>query len=289
MSRDNRAVKDPHQKAIVELFRAFDGSKNRRKIFEDFVILTAISISNRVDFTHAAEREKQWLQVAGQYKQQEIDIFSEMAAQIVMGLEQNPDQDFLGEMYMNLDFGSSTAGQFFTPYNVCRMLAAINFRWQALLEQICDNGFVSAADPASGAGALLVAFANECKLKGINYQEKVLFVAQDLDYIVGLMCYIALSYLGCAGYVVIGDSLQEPLKSYDGRALLPVDNGRIWFTPMFFSSLWTGRRLAAKLDLDLLYGEKTVKPERLTIKACEEKKKTETLQVITGTGQMSLF
>src|SRR5699024_11833427 len=66
------------------------------------------------------------------------------------------------------------------------------------------------ADPACGAGALLVAFANECLRQKVNYQTSVLFVAQDIDFTVGLMCYIQLSLLGCAGYVVIGDTLVRP-------------------------------------------------------------------------------
>ena len=31
MAKDARLVRDPHQKEIVRLFSAFDGSKNRRK------------------------------------------------------------------------------------------------------------------------------------------------------------------------------------------------------------------------------------------------------------------
>jgi len=48
-------------------------------------------------------------------------------------------------------------------------------------------------DPACGAGALLIAFANELRRPGrdINYQTSVLFVAQDIDMIVGCMCYMA--------------------------------------------------------------------------------------------------
>ena len=39
--KDARLVRDPHQKEIVRLFSAFDGSKNRRKIFDDFLTMVA--------------------------------------------------------------------------------------------------------------------------------------------------------------------------------------------------------------------------------------------------------
>ena len=248
MAKDARIVRDPHQKNIVKLFSRFDGSKNRRKIFEDFVTTTAIAISNVADKFHADEREEQYMLIAKQYKPDELDTFAEMMAEIVAGLEENQNQDFLGEMYMALDFGSSSAGQFFTPYSVCQLTASICSDWAVLQKQIEDKGFVSASDPACGAGALLVAFANECLKQGVNYQTKVLFVAQDLDYVVGMMCYIALSFMGCAGYVVIGDTLCDPCTSYDKRGLIPIDNGRIWYTPMFWSTLWRGRCEAAIMD-----------------------------------------
>ena len=61
---EKRLVRDPHQKKIVELFSRFDGSKNRRKIFEDFITVSAISISNAVDKTHSEEREKRYLHMS---------------------------------------------------------------------------------------------------------------------------------------------------------------------------------------------------------------------------------
>ena len=37
----------------------------------------------------------------------------------------------------------------------------------------------------------------------------MLFVAQDIDLTVGLMCYIQLSFLGCAGYVFATHDLKN--------------------------------------------------------------------------------
>lgn len=250
MARDARLVRDPHQKEIVRLFSAFDGSKNRRQIFDDFLVMTACMLSNLGDPVHYEEREKRYMQHANQYKPQELEIFSKMIAEIVCGLDDRPDQDFLGEMYMALDFGSAAAGQFFTPYSVCQCMAAISSDFEKLNFQIAGKGFVGVMDPACGAGALLVAFANECLRQNINPQTQCLFVAQDIDFTVGCMCYIAMSLMGLAGYVVIGDSLINPTTAYDSRGLIPVDNGNVWYTPMFMTrDIWVGRRIAAGMDL----------------------------------------
>lgn len=249
--KDARLVRDPHQKEIVRLFSAFDGSKNRRKIFDDFLTMVACMLSNLGDPVHFEEREKLYMQYANQYKPKEMEIFGKMLAEIVAGMEDNPDQDFLGEMYMALDFGSSAAGQFFTPYSVCRCMAAISSNFEELREKIADRGFVGVTDPACGAGGLLVAFLNECLRQEINPQTQCLFVAQDIDFTVGCMCYIALSFMGLAGYVVIGDTLCNPNTTVDHRGLLPVDDcSRIWYTPMLMTrELWVGRRMAAEMDL----------------------------------------
>ena len=46
--------------------------------------------------------------------------------------------------------------------------------------------------------------------------------------------------------MVVGDTLANPSTSRDERGLLPVDNGNVWYTPMFMTSPdWTFRKLAA--------------------------------------------
>ena len=80
MSRDARLVRDPHQKEIVKLFSAFDGSKNRRQIFDDFLWMTAIAISNAVDLAHREEREARYMDIVKQYKPKDMEIFARITA-----------------------------------------------------------------------------------------------------------------------------------------------------------------------------------------------------------------
>ena len=212
-------LKSTHQTEFVKIFNSLCGRYGRWEIWQDFITLAAIAISNTVDRSHAAEREKTYMTIAGKYKPEEMLKFSQMLQEVVIGMDFNPDQDFLGELYMALDLGNDHAGQFFTPYDVCRLMAEItDTDLQARVER---DGWISVNDCACGAGALLVAFANACTRQKINYQTSVLFVAQDIDYVVGLMCYLQLSLMGCAGYVVIGDSLLHPSTALDRRGLIP--------------------------------------------------------------------
>ena len=114
---------------------------------------------------------------------------------------------------------------------------------------LCCIKLDTATDPACGAGALLIAFANECRRKSINYQTSVLFVAQDIDFLAGCMCYIQLSLMGCAGYVVIDDSIKNPALCYDKNGLIPKDESNVWYTPMYFRDIWELRGLFAQQNL----------------------------------------
>ena len=84
--------------------------------------------------------------------------------------------------------------------------------------------------------------------KHLNYQNHVLVVGQDIDEIVALMCYIQLSLLGVAAYIKIGNTFTEPMDPNDTTE-------NYWFTPIYFSDVWTTRRLVHQMD-DLLKGEK---------------------------------
>lgn len=209
--------------------------------------MSACAISNTVDKAHCEVREKEYLTLQKKYTKAEMQVMSEMLGMAVAALDENPDQDLLGEIFMTLGLGNEHNGQFFTPYNVCRAMSELTIG--DIAAQVEAQGWVSVADPACGAGALLVAFANECLRQKVNYQQSVLYVAQDIDYIVGLMCYIQLSLLGCAGYVVIGDTLAHPSTAYDRRGLIPRDEGNVWYTPMYFRDVWHWRRLWAQVDL----------------------------------------
>lgn len=242
-----RSIRDDHQKNFLKIFNGLTGKHSRWEIWEDFVTLTAIEISNSTDKVNATERTKMYQTIISKYSAKERDGMAEMLAEVVMGMEQNPDQDFLGELYMLCELGNDASGQFFTPYDVCRCMVEISGGSNPAAE---NAEFFSVSDPACGAGALLIAFANLCRRKNICYHDKVLFVAQDIDLIAGLMCYIQLSFLGCAGYVVIGNTITEPSTAYDRRGLLPAGpQSRIWYTPFFSTDIWYLRRQWAQIEL----------------------------------------
>jgi type I restriction-modification system DNA methylase subunit len=191
--------------------------------------MSACSISNAVNKSEYDRREKLYLSASESYTSDELERIAELFALTFMALEENPNQDFLGHIFCELKLHNERTGQFFTPYHVAELMSKLSYGdWKS---EIQKKGYISVNDCCCGAGSLLIAFANAAKEQGLNYQQDVLFAAQDIDYTAAMMCYIQLSLLGCAGYVKIGDSLTPNPSSQEN----------IWYTPMCFSDIWQQR------------------------------------------------
>lgn len=106
-----RSIRDDHQKNFLKIFNSLTGKHSRWEIWEDFVTLTAIEISNSTDKVNAPERTKMYQTIVSKYSAKERDGMVEMLAEVIMGMEQNPDQDFLGSLYMMCELGNDHAGQ----------------------------------------------------------------------------------------------------------------------------------------------------------------------------------
>ena len=229
----------PGEKEFAKRLESLCSSKSSWQVWADFIECSAIAISNAADLAQRKEREERYMSIMSSYTSEESCVLGEMLGVVIDALEQQPEQDFLGELFMVLGLGSHWKGQFFTPYHVCELMAKMQIN--ELDAQLSEQEWVSIHDPACGAGALLVAARNEFRKNGIG-SSRVLFVGQDIDRVAAMMCYIQLSLLGCAGYVVIADTLLHPLS---GSPLTPIldDVHDIWFTPVFFEDIWMFRRM----------------------------------------------
>lgn len=242
------------EKEFMDIFKQMCYSRSSWEVWSDVMSAIACSLSNAVDKTPARHerREKEYEQCIKRLGS--VELPAKLMGIIVMALENEPEQDFLGEMYMKLELGNHWKGQFFTPYTVCQCMAEINIG-PGIETEIDTKGYLSVNDPACGAGATLIAAANTFRRHGIDYQRDVLFVAQDIDRVVGLMCYIQLSLLGCPGYVAIANSLTNPVC---GSAIAPYEgeNQEFWYTPFYFRPVWMGRRFSEILGLNNLAKKK---------------------------------
>lgn len=228
------------KKEFIKIFNEMCYSRSGWQVWSDLISIMACSIANAVDRSEPrySNREKEYAHCSERLGG--LDKPAKCFAIVVEALERNPEQDFLGELYMELELGNHWKGQFFTPYNICKMMSEITVG--DVDRQIEEKGYISICDPACGAGATLIAAVNSMRNAKRNFQNHVLFVGQDIDRIVGMMCYIQLSLLGCAGYVCIANTITNPLV---GHVLFPqeMEGQELWITPMFQSNVWALRRL----------------------------------------------
>lgn len=248
--------KDRQDALIKQIQRVMLCGRNAGEIWRDMIWMLACTIANQLPSPHAEDRERLYMETARKYSAGALREFAKVFAMLCEWISETEQggmyADYLGDTFMRLGLGNSFGGQFFTPYHICRMMTKIN-RLDSTKAEIKKMGWASVTDPACGAGATLVAFAEHCMAEGIDYQEDVLFVGQDIDSTPALMCYIQLSLLGCAGYVHIGDSLRKPQTA----ALLVGDRGpQTWYTPMYHMGSWPLRRMAAMTERGLRDGRR---------------------------------
>lgn len=238
-------VRGADAREFVKAFNAICNWNNGWERWNDTMSLFAIEISNTVDLINREEREAEYIRIRQKYSEKEFERFQEVFQILIDSLERNPFQDFLGTMYMELDMGSKTHGQNFTPFGVCQAMANIAMPEAVIRERLEKRGWIAINDCACGAGATLIAAAERLYQLGINYQQKAMFVAGDIDTTVGKMCYVQLSLLGCPGRVRLGDSLANPEV---GDVLIGERGPNTWRTPMFYSDIWFGRVRARYMD-----------------------------------------
>lgn len=220
-------------------------------VWEDFITMASCAIANASD-PHGKEhnaREKEYAarleHLGGEKVREKV---AQLFACVVNALDENQEQDFLGRLFMRLNLANHWKGQFFTPYNVCDLMAELTLG-ESASEEVQRKGWTSVCDEACGAGATLIAAANCAKRKGIDYQSHILFVAQDIDRTAALMCYIQLSLLDCAGYVTVADTIKSPVLGINPLFPAQKEGREIWCTPMFYSDVWNLRRLYTKIEL----------------------------------------
>ena len=221
--------KKDYKKEFCTLMNQFAFRYSRWQVWNDFLSLSAISLANVMPAPEKEEREKQYLSIMDKYQKEEQEAFPKMLGLVVLALEENPEQDFLGSLYHYMNLQQEQKGQFFTPYHICQFMSEIQFSDAEADEMLKERRYISVNDPACGAGAMLIAFANVAKRHGINYQKHVLFVAQDIDRTAAMMCYIQLSLLGCPAVVAIGDSLAKPF---------PHPDNEVWCTMFYYLNQW---------------------------------------------------
>ena len=217
-------MNDTAKKSIVNRLLSMSGKYSAYEIFTDWIRCCALAIANSNTLIHDKvwqDREQSYMDTIRRYTEEEQTSFAEMFVWLGDALAEEMS-DVLGEIYMEADMGSKSAGQFFTPFHLSELCAAINLTGT----EPDPDGKYRLHEPSCGGGGMVIATCKILRDKGVDFQRSVDVVAQDLDWKGVYMTYLQLSLLGISALVVQGDTLSEPYV----KGVTP--KNRILVTPM---------------------------------------------------------
>jgi hypothetical protein len=224
-----------HIKAVCKLLRACQHRYDLYNLFSDCMEAAALAIANSVDLRQREAREARYMAIVGRYDRPVIETFPKVLAEVTMALEAEPC-DVLGDLFGELELFNKARGQFFTPYFVARMMAEITLgSRQDALALIERHGFITAMEPACGAGSMVIALAQAMHRLDLNYQQHLHVTAVDIDPRVAHMAYIQFSLLHIPAVVIIGNSLSLEVREH-------------WFTPAHILGGWNAKLAERKAD-----------------------------------------
>lgn len=192
---------ETHQ-AFVSEFRQTAPYLRRSEVFRDFVTLTASELD--LVRIHTPESRARCSQITARYRAADIDRMHTLFALLVQALSE-AHQDFLGSVYMALELGADEMGQYFTPHHVSSLLAQLAAG--DLLAQLKSCPYISLQEPTSGAGGMVIAFAEIMLQAGLNPATQLQVSTLDIDPLAADMTFVQLSLLGIPAIVNTGNTL----------------------------------------------------------------------------------
>lgn len=194
-------------KMIIDTIDGISGRYSSHEIFNDWIKCGALTYSNQTDLIHGKiwhQREQQYIDTMKKYSKEERNKFVDMLGMLVLKLDEEIT-DVLGTVYMQGNMGSKSTGQFFTPFHLSLLCAAMT-----IPQDISPKNPFIINEPSTGGGGMILAAVRVLKDRGLNPRHCMKVVAQDLDWKGVYMTYLQLSVLGIKATVVQGDTLIEP-------------------------------------------------------------------------------
>ena len=224
-----------HAKELTKIIRQLSREYSVWRVFEDFLAMAAIEISNAVDWTNKAERETTYRETAARYNKGAIELFPAMMYHLVEALERHADapDDILGWIFHELELHNKYKGQFFTPQEVCDCMGMIslaeNDAW------IAAKGHISVSEPCCGNGAMILGLAKAMARRGFDPHRQMVVTATDIDLKCVYMCYLQMSLYGIPAVVIHGDTI---LMREWSR----------WYTPVYLLDGWVWRQTCGNVN-----------------------------------------
>ena len=195
------------KKDFIKILDEMDRSKHRQDHFRNFCEMTycAYAKLTALNEERADQLEEQYMSIVGTYKNKDdVRLMPKLVSLTFQALHKK-GCDFLGEIAGEIDALDKKNGQFFTPYDVSKMMALMTL--PDIEPLIKEDGFFSMSDPAAGAGCMILAAADIVDEQGFDYSEIMSVQAVELNESTYHMLFVQLALKGIAADVINGNSL----------------------------------------------------------------------------------
>lgn len=203
---------------FIKTVESMARSVSTYQIVRDFAELTRITIVNQCTPFYSDDYEKRYMDIIKQYKSDEVTKFAHLFAMTQIAANDGYG-DFLGETLMSMEMGNNHMGQYFTPYDLCRLNARMTIGEPSGSHRA--NGYFTMSEPAAGGGGMVIAAHEHATMQNID----MFAYCVELSDLTADLCYINLSNYRVPAQVVQGNSLSLKM-------------GRCMPTPALCTDVW---------------------------------------------------
>lgn len=205
--------------AFIKGLNALDRSFSPGEMFRDMMEMGYCAWSKPMAPTQERkdELEARYMQIVGRYPNKDTIRAFKPLLDIAQSAVEEGGIDFLGQVSGELEILNPGAGQFFTPYEVSKLLAQINM--YGVGDLIAEKGYITVCEPASGSGGMILAVADELTRQGFQPWYHMLVEATDISALAFYMCYLQLTWRAIPAGVIRGNSLS--LQTFESAWTMP--------------------------------------------------------------------
>lgn len=182
-------MKSEHRKELVSEIRSLAQSQGLNTVFTTFLEITANSLAAQTDPENAEKREQRYQEMASTMTPELLSSYARMLALLFLTVREYRDDpcDILGGIYHELNLNNEWNGQYFTPDDVCRLMAQITLPSDELSAK---DGPITINEPTCGSGTMVIGAIWAMQRKEFDYRHNTFFVAQDIDIRCVWMAYM---------------------------------------------------------------------------------------------------
>jgi type I restriction-modification system DNA methylase subunit len=168
------------------------------EVYAAFCSLTACALALET-------REAEYMEEIKRWDKDELQLFAEAMAALILEMQEHPFMDILGANYTEFALSKKSqqwGGVFHTPQPVCDLMAQI----LGSADNLPKEGSITMCEPACGSGAMILSFARNMPHGEIH---RLRVTAIDISKVACDMCFINTTLWGIPAEIYHADALSN--------------------------------------------------------------------------------